>query len=218
MSTTWGTTLLAEVGVGLSTRREASRNVNDQDDAALATAARRGNMEAFEALVRRYRNDVFGLSYHFLRNREEAWDASQEVFIKAHRSIRRFRGDASFKTWVLRIASNHCKDVIKKRKLDTVGLEASGAADRTAHAGQGPAEALSAKEVGHAINVALDQMPEKHRTAIVLREFEGLSYQEMAEVMGCSAGTVMSRLHHARKRLQQLLIKSGAVEGVYHER
>lgn len=217
MSTTWTHAILAEMGARAPRKAGRAMPLRDADDATLARAARKGGIEAFEELVRRYRNDVFGIAFHYLRNREEAWDASQEVFIKAHRSIRRFRGDASFKTWVLRITANHCKDVIKKRKLDTVGLEASGTADRAQHPAPNPEEHASAQEIGAAIETALERMPEKHRTAIVLREFEGLSYQEMAEIMNCSMGTVMSRLHHARKKLQQLLIQSGVVEGVYHE-
>ena len=80
--------------------------VGTADDAALVARAQTGEPAAFEELVRRYRNDVYGLSYHFLRNREEAWDVSQEVFIKAFRSLGRFRGDSGFKTWLLRITAN----------------------------------------------------------------------------------------------------------------
>ncbi len=96
----------------------------DATDAELVTRAKSGEPQAFEELVRRYRNDVFGLSYHFLRNREEAWDVSQEVFIKAFRSLKRFRGDSGIKTWLLRIAANHCKDHFKKRRLPTVSMDA----------------------------------------------------------------------------------------------
>ena len=83
------------------------------EDAALVARARAGEYEAFETLVRKYRNDVYALSYHYVRNREEAWDLSQEVFVKVHRSLQRFRGDSSFKTWLLRITSNQCKDFFK---------------------------------------------------------------------------------------------------------
>ncbi len=181
-------------------------------DAALVDRARAGDTGAFEELVRRYRNDVFALSYHFLRNREEAWDASQEVFIKAYHSLGKFRGDASFKTWLLRITANHCKDHFKKRKLDTVSLDERLDADAPGLPAN-PREALESAELGAAIEKAVALLPPKHRTAFVLREFEGMSYQDMAEVMQCNLGTVMSRLHHARQKLQATLTRMGMMEG-----
>ena len=188
------------------------RDVREAEDKALAAWAGSGDSAAFEELVRRYRNDVFALSYHYLRDREEAWDISQEVFIKAHRALARFRGDASFKTWLLRITANRCKDFFKKRRLQTVSFDESiGSVDRQSHA-LDPERNLEAAELGQAIQAALDSLPEKHRTAFVLREFEGLSYENMARVMGCTLGTVMSRLHHARKKMQRALIAMGVVE------
>jgi len=183
----------------------------DAADTALVVSARTGDFAAFEELVRRYRNDVFRLAFHFVRNREEAWDISQEVFIKIHRSLGHFRGEANFKTWAMRITANHCKDYFKKRRLATVALDD---ARRTPNAPSGlpdPSHALEAKELGAAIEAALEKLPHKHRTSFVLREFEGLSYEEMAQVMNCSLGTVMSRLHHARKKLQEHLIQAGVV-------
>lgn len=173
--------------------------------------AQSGEMQAFEELVRSYRNDVFALSQYFVKNREEAWDISQEVFIKAFRSLKYFRGEASFKSWLLRITANQCKDHLKKRRLDTVSFDEAIQPDAP---GQeiGPDRRTEAKELGAAIQTAIDALPEKHRTAFLLREMEGLSYQEMAEVMQCNIGTVMSRLHHARKKLQEALIGMGVVE------
>ncbi|MCF6284876.1 MAG: sigma-70 family RNA polymerase sigma factor [Candidatus Hydrogenedentes bacterium] len=185
------------------------RNATDQE---LVARAQSGESQAFEELVRRYRNDVYGLSYHFLRDREEAWDVSQEVFIKAFRSLGRFRGDAGIKTWLLRIAANHCKDHFKKRRLPTVSMDAMPTQDLFP-ARSDPAKDLANTELGMAIQRALDGISPKHRMAFVLRELEGLSYKEMAEVMNCSEGTVMSRLHHARKKLQNKLAAMGYVEG-----
>jgi RNA polymerase sigma-70 factor (ECF subfamily) len=183
------------------------------EDSALVARARTGEFAAFESLVRKYRNDVYALSYHYVRNREEAWDLSQEVFVKAHRGLKRFRGDASFKTWLLRITSNQCKDFFKKRRLRTVALESlEGHTDPPATS-QRPDERLESQELGEAIQQALRTLPEKHRNAIILREFQGLSYEAMAEVMECNLGTVMSRLHHARKKMQKALIEMG-VAGV----
>ncbi|MBN2308495.1 MAG: sigma-70 family RNA polymerase sigma factor [Candidatus Hydrogenedentes bacterium] len=195
----------------------AGRDVPDAgDEQALVERARTGHDDAFEELVRRYRNDVFSLAYRYVHNREEAWDLSQDVFVKAHRSLRRFRGDAKFKTWLLRITANHSKDFLKKRRLDTVpyndALEAPGAASVA-----GPDRAYEAQELGQLIQAALDTLSHKHRTAFVLREFEGLSYEEMAGVMGCSVGTVMSRLHHARRKLRNRLTRMGVAQGAHDE-
>jgi RNA polymerase sigma-70 factor (ECF subfamily) len=189
--------------------------VRSQADEQLVAAARTGNADAFEELVRRYRNDVYALSYHYTRNREEAWDISQEVFIKAWRALGGFRGEAGFKTWLMRITANQCKDHLKKRRVVTVELPEE---DSLQPAGDGlsPGEQADAADLGKAIDKALDALPEIHRTAFMLREYHDLSYQEMAEVMQCNLGTVMSRLHHARKKLQQTLLQMGVLEGRPH--
>lgn len=191
--------------------QENYAEVRAETDERLVSRAKKGNVPAFEELVRRYRNDVFALAYHYVRNREDAWDMAQEVFVKAYKGLQRFRGDAAIKTWLLRITANRCKDHFKKRRLKTVALE-DIVEEKKAGPAPRPDEVLEARELGHAISAALETLPEKHRRAFVLREFEGLSYGEMAEVMGCSLGTVMSRLHHARKKLQKALIRSGAWE------
>ena len=165
------------------------------------------NIKAFEELVRRYRNDVFRLAYHFTRNREDAWDLSQEVFIKVYKSLNGFRGDAQFKTWILRITANQCKDYWKKRRLHTVPLSEGLLAADSAR----PNQDLEAEEIGQALSAALQKLPHKHRTAFILREFEEMTYEEMAQVMQCSLGTVMSRLFHARKKLQTILADMGVV-------
>jgi RNA polymerase sigma-70 factor (ECF subfamily) len=188
-------------------------SLRDADDPGLVAQARGGDYRAFEELVRRYRNDVFALSYHYVREREEAWDLTQEVFVKAHGGLKRFRGDSSFKTWLLRITANRCKDFFKKRRLRTVALESLDGHTEPPALGQQPDRHAESKELGAAIDTALKSLPEKHRTAIVLREFQGLSYEAMAEVMQCNVGTVMSRLHHARKKMQRALLDMGVVEG-----
>ena len=179
-------------------------NADTPNDMDLAIRARDGDMPAFESLVRRYRNEVYGLCYYFTRSREDAWDLAQEVFIKAWRAIGGFRGDASFKTWLMRIAANHSKDYLKKRRLDTTAYDDALQAVE-ADPNQTPADAAAAAELGRVIDAAVRQLPPKHQLAFILREYQGLSYQEMAEIMQCSIGTVMSRLFNARRRLQQAL-------------
>lgn len=186
------------------------------EDSVLVAHAQAGDRYAFEELVRRYRNDVFSLSFHFVKNREEAWDISQEVFIKAYHSLDSFRGEASFKTWLMRITANRCKDFFKKRRLDTVPFNDALDAGDPPSDSLDPGHRLHASELGAAIETALRGLPEKHRTAFVLREYEGLSYQEMADTMHCNIGTVMSRLHHARRKLQDTLVRMGVAEGMRH--
>jgi len=184
-------------------------------DADVVALAQTGDLHAFDIIVERYRNDVYALCYHFLRNREDAWDAAQETFIKAHRAIKRFRGDAQLKTWLMRIAANHCKDQFKKKRAVMVPLD--GAVHQTTAADEAnPREALAHSELGRAIEASVAELSDKHRMAFVLREYQGLSYQEMADVMECNIGTVMSRLHHARQKLQKALIRRGVVEGASH--
>jgi len=189
--------------------RTSKTGLADQPDAELVALARSGEMAAFEELVRRYRNPVFAHAYHFVRQREEAWDVSQEVFIKAYRALPRFRGESNFKTWLMRITGNQCKDSLKRRKPKAVPLREGLHQNEIPADESRPDQTAYAREIGEAIVQLLEAMPFKHRQAFILREFEGLSYQEMARVMGCRLGTVMSRLHHARKRLRKRLIEIG---------
>jgi len=202
------TTVLCEIPE--EEEQEPRARVSDAfEDAELVARAKTGDSDAFELLVKRYRNEVFALSYHFVRNREQAWDVSQEVFIKVHNALARFRGDASFKTWLMRITANQCKDYLKKRRLETVSFDDSRYAEDAPSHVLPPDRSLEAQEIGEAVEKALSKLSHKHRTAFILREFEGLSYEEMAQVMDCSIGTVMSRLHHARKKLQKGLTHMG---------
>ena len=181
-------------------------------DAGLIARAQAGDISAFEDLVRRYRNEVYALCFYFTRNREDAWDLSQEVFIKAWRALSRFRGDSSFKTWLMRIAANHSKDHLKKRRIQLTeyddALQVPDNRDNRT-----PRSEAEAKEIGTAIDAAVRQLPPKLQMAFILREYQGLSYQDMAEVMACNMGTVMSRLFNARRRLQQILAPLGLLEG-----
>ena len=183
--------------------------LSDMSDEILVLRTQGNDMEAFEELVYRYRNNVFALSWHFVRNREDAWDLSQDVFIKAYRGIRSFRGQSSFKTWLLRITVNTCKDFLKRKRLPTVSLEHLRQGYNKGDWGKTPIRQAEKRELGNAILEALEKISCKHKMAFILREFEGMSYEEMAEVMGCSIGTVMSRLYYARKQLRKLLREMG---------
>ena len=188
-----------------------TRTDSPADDGALVKRAREGSADAFEALVRKYRNQVYALCYHFVHSREDAWDLAQETFVNAHRALPHFRGESGFKTWLMRIAANRCKDHLKKRRLETVPFDDTQSADGPTALAQ-PDEAIQRRELARAIDLAVQQLPIRHRTAFLLREYEGLSYQEMADVMQCNIGTVMSRLFHARRKLQEALRDTGLLE------
>lgn len=183
-----------------------------QEDLLLVSKARQGDQQAFESLVRRHRNEVYAMCHHFVRNREDAWDLSQEVFVKAYRALDRFRGDSGFKSWLMRIAANHAKDHLRRRRLETVAYDDSHRADTPASSMTGPDRGCELKELGRVIDQAVQSLPKKQQMAFMLREYEGLSYQEMAGVMACSVGTVMSRLFHARRKLQDILARMGVME------
>ena len=181
-------------------------------DRELVERCQRGDLDAFGALVNRYRQRVYGLAYGMVRNEPDALDLSQETFVKAWQAIRGFRKNASFYTWLYRITTNLCIDLVRKRdRRPTVPLEE--AEDLPADAGLEiapsnqplPTDEVQRRELRGQIDAALRELSAEHRAVIQLREFEGLDYGQIADAMGCSIGTVMSRLHYARKHLQKLL-------------
>jgi len=151
--------------------------------------------------------------YNMVRNEQDAWELSQDGFLKAWKSIARFRGQSSFYTWFYRILMNVTIDWLRRKHVqggnefdDSIGLrDIEPSATTAPRAELQPAARLSDKEIRTRIDAAIDKLSADHRTAIVLREFDGLEYQEIADAMGCSIGTVMSRLFYARKKLQNLL-------------
>ena len=151
--------------------------------------------------------------YHMVRNEQDAWDLAQDGFVKAWKSIGRFRGQSSFFTWLYRILMNVTIDWTRRKQIasgaefdDSHGLRdiAPGAVTAPKDELQ-PAVKLSDKEIRARIDSAIERLSPEHRQVIVLREIDGLEYQEIADVMGCSIGTVMSRLFYARKKLQSML-------------
>jgi RNA polymerase sigma-70 factor (ECF subfamily) len=165
---------------------------------------------AFEPLVERYRQRVWRLAYQLLRDREEAWDCSQEVFVRAFHSIRSFRGDSAFYTWLFRITVNLSTDRqrakgAQARAFGRERVEEEEWSRTMADPAAGPEEEAAGSERRERLRQALDALPEKARTIIMLSDVEGLTYREIAEVLRCPIGTVMSRLHNARKRLKALV-------------
>jgi RNA polymerase sigma-70 factor (ECF subfamily) len=185
------------------------------DDRLLVEQARRGNRLAFQALVERYQRKVYALALGMLRDPDEARDTAQEAFLKAHQSLDKFQGNAGFYTWLYRITMNLCIDQLRRSGRgsavefdERVGHDEAGSpADELAprRLGFDPERALSDKELRGRIQRALLELSEQHRAVLLLREVDGLSYKEMADILGCAEGTIMSRLFHARKRMQELL-------------
>jgi len=183
------------------------------DDAELVARCQSGDTAAFNDLITKYRSKVYAMIYNMVRNEQDAWDLSQEAFLKAWRNLDRFRGQSAFYTWIFRIATNVTIDWVRKRQIqsgvefdDAIGMkDIEPGSTTTPQAEPLPHEHLEQGEIQARINAAIDQLSPEHRMAIVLREVEGLQYEEIAEAMGCSVGTVMSRLFYARKKLQTLL-------------
>ena len=169
-----------------------------------------GETEAFEVLVEKYKRKAFRLAFQVLRDQEEALDVAQEAFVKAFRALPKFKGDSAFYTWLFRITMNLALD--RKRQRAT-RVRAMGAEDvppeeweRTAvSTDPGPEAEASGTEQRARIARALDSLSQPHRSIIILSDIEGLAYREIADVLGIPIGTVMSRLHHARKRLREAL-------------
>lgn len=184
-------------------------------DLNLVKRVRNGDKDAFRELVEQYQRKVFSIAYGMVNNREDAMDLVQESFLKVHNNLGRFEGSSSFYTWLYRIVVNVCIDHIRKsgRRIkvdydDQILREGSVEGDdriRPSVLNVDPVKAHGRKELLEKIRSALEELSPIHKEAIVLRELQGLSYEEMASVMGVSKGTVMSRLHHARKNLQGLL-------------
>ncbi len=184
----------------------------ERSDHELVRACRRGDKEAFQELVERYQRKVVSVALGMVHNREDAVEIAQETFVKAFENLDRFKGESSFYTWLYRIVVNRAIDFQRReRRHPTVALE------EHAGAGEGyedilkeerptdPYQKVQAHEIGDRVSAAINELTPDHKAVILLREVEGLSYDEISRVMQCSKGTVMSRLHYARKKLQKKL-------------
>lgn len=185
---------------------------DETPDSELVTRCQRGDTASFETLVKRYRGRVYSLVYQMVRHDAESWDLSQEVFIKVWRALPKFEGQSSFFTWLYRIAHNTAYDFLRSRKNreslefdDATASHIAAGSKTTPQSGESPDERLVHSELGQRIYAAMDQLSPEHRAVVMLKEVEGLSYEEMATCLGCTVGTVMSRLFYARKKLQTLL-------------
>lgn len=186
------------------------------DDLTLVRRARSGDQRAFGLLVQRYQKKVYAVALGMVKDAEEAMDVSQEAFVKVHRYLDRFKGDSSFYTWLYRITTNTCIDVLRRRGVtssDSVEYDDSVQMDMaeanlgllSSQVDANPSRTLLRRELGKKLEEALGQLPEKHRAILLLRELEGMSYEDLSRTLEIPKGTVMSRLFHARAKVQRLL-------------
>ena len=178
----------------------------------LVRKAQQGDVEAYDVLVRRYQGKVYALVYNMTGNKEDAEDRVQDVFIKAFQSVRNFKGQSSVYTWLYRIAVNRTINFLKTRKtrfaLSLNDMD-SGAERDPAYvelrARESPVRDVSLQELQKKLNEALLTLSEKHRVVVVMHDIQGMPHEEIAQMMGCSPGTVRSRLFYARQQLQKEL-------------
>ena len=181
------------------------------EDQTLVRAAQNGDMQAFEELVARHRDKIYARAYTMMRNEEEAIDLSQEAWVKGWQRLRQFQGESSFGTWMTRIVINLCLDQLRKQKrqrtesIEELNDESGGVERQMPVVTINPTAGLERGELRQRIDRALGQLSHEHRTVLVLHEFEELEYKQIAKVMTCSIGTVMSRLFYARRKMAALL-------------
>jgi RNA polymerase sigma-70 factor (ECF subfamily) len=191
------------------------RDAGGSSDAALVQRVQQGERSAFDLLVAKYQHKILNLVMRYVKDPSEAMDVAQEAFIKAYRAVPNFRGDSAFYTWLYRIAINTAKNHLVAARRRPLSLEAElpeseffepFAALRDVDT---PERLALTEEIGEAIASAVEDLPEELRTAILLREIEGMSYEEIAQAMDCPVGTVRSRIFRAReaidKRIQPLM-------------
>jgi len=188
---------------------QAMQEVGDLD---LVERSQQGDTEAFNQLVTRHRAKIYMMIYNMVRNEQDAWDLAQEGFFKAWKSLGKFRGQSSFYTWLYRIAMNVSLDWLRKRQVEG-GVEFDDAMELRIEAGAStapastiaPSDKMERDEIRLRIHEAIEKLSPEHRATILMRELEGMQYEEIAAAQNCSLGTVMSRLFYARKKLQTML-------------
>lgn len=188
----------------------------ERSDSELVELARKGNKEAFRELFERYQRKVMAIALGMVNNPEDAMEIVQDTFVRAYENLEGFKGESSFYTWLFRITVNRAIDHRRyQRRNPTVGLqeefgipESDEPYDEFLSDEEGktdPVRQVESREIGNRVAEAIAELTPYHRAVILLREIEGLSYEEISRVMQCSKGTVMSRLHYARKKLQSKL-------------
>ena len=182
------------------------------EEGVLVTRAKQGDLSAYDDLVRRYQERIYATIYHMTSNHEDANDLAQDAFIKAFHALKSFKGGSSFYTWVYRIAVNRTINFLKQRKnrsqmsLDDIDFNAEHDPDLVALVSEKtPRREINLSELQEKLNEAMQKLSEPHRLVVTLHDVQGLSHDEIAEIMECNIGTVRSRLFYARQQLQAYL-------------
>jgi RNA polymerase sigma-70 factor (ECF subfamily) len=197
-----------------SAEAKSSNGTVELSDGELVIRSQSGDMGAFDQLVTRYRGKVYAMIVNMIHNEADAWDLAQDTFVKAWKALPRFEARSNFYTWLYRIAHNVTYDWLRKRRVrgdgtefdDSIRIDTIESAAPTApKPASRPDESAEKSELRNRIESAIAKLSPDHRDVILLKEIDGLKYQEIADRVGCSIGTVMSRLFYARKKLQTLL-------------
>ncbi|EPX61246.1 RNA polymerase sigma factor RpoE [Cystobacter fuscus DSM 2262] len=186
------------------------------DDLTLVKRVRDGDQRAFKLLVERYQRKVYAVALGMLKDKDEAMDVSQEAFVKVYKYLDHFKGDSSFYTWLYRITVNICIDVMRRKGSSGGQMEEFDESIATdlgearigalgSRLGTNPQKSALRRELAEKIQEALASVPEKHRAILLLREVEGMSYEDLSRTLDIPKGTVMSRLFHARAKVQKIL-------------
>jgi RNA polymerase sigma-70 factor (ECF subfamily) len=201
--------LTKHADAAMSIQTDAAQTSAASSDAVVVKRVQNGDVAAFDILVRKYRERLYGIIYNLTSNREDAADLTQDAFIKAFSSINRFKGKSAFFTWLYRIGVNTALSHLKRNRyrrffsLEHIQDEGSNAQVLETLAAKHKSEkGALLSELQEKLNEAMQKLSPKHRTVVVLFEIEGLSHQEIADIVGCSVGTVRSRLHYAKQQLQ----------------
>ena len=178
----------------------------------LIEKSKKGDIVAFEKLIETYQTKVFNIAYNMLNNYDDANDVAQEVFIRVYKSIKNFKGESSFSTWLYRITTNVCLDEIRKRKNrnvvsidEDIPFDDGEVTRQIVDDSPTPDIIAEKKELREIVNDAIDKLSEEHKTVIVLRELQGLSYEEISNIINCPERTVKSRINRARGALKNIL-------------
>jgi len=177
----------------------------------LIRRAKKGDLSAFEDLISGYEKKVYNTVYRFFNNSEDAMDITQEIFIKVFTSLHSFRENASFSTWLYRIAVNTCIDFLRKKKNETLPIKDELIVENDSkHSSYTPLPEMfvEKQELKHALLKAINSLPEEQRICVILRDIQGFSYTEISEILMCSLGTIKSRLNRGRRALREKLKSS----------
>jgi RNA polymerase sigma-70 factor (ECF subfamily) len=192
-------------------------NAMTRTDEELVASATAGDLDSFNELVSRWERPIFALAFRTLGREEDARDVVQEAFLRAYRGLRGFKGEAKFSSWLYRITLNLCRDWIRKQRRTPVvavpdGVDPLEVADREAAPTESVEELVARREMSRAVALAMAELPEEQRKAILLKEYHGLTFQEIAEMLGCPLSTVKTRLYQGLSVLRRRLERRQAEE------